>query len=149
MGVERVSRGFLVLWLWASSMAVQSESIAGTTMELRHIMQEMERGMLAITQAIAREEWGAVAARAPFIANHPQPSMGERLRILGYFAAESGRFKQYDSETHRAAMALQESALRRDGAVVIDDFARLQKSCLECHQRYRQKFVEHFYADGE
>lgn len=104
--------------------------------------------MVAITEAIAREEWASVSEQAPLIANHPQPAMGERLQILGYFGTESGQFKQYDSATHEAAMKLQESALRRDGDAVIDDFARLQKNCLACHRRYRQEFVEHFY-DGD
>ncbi|MCW8907078.1 MAG: cytochrome c [Sedimenticola sp.] len=146
MRFEVAGRGLLVLLIGVASMSARGESAVTSPMELRQIMQGMERGMLAITEAIAREEWMAVAAHAPLIANHPQPPMSERLQILGYFAAESGQFKQYDSETHQAALKLQESALRRDGEVVIDDFARLQKSCLACHRHYRQEFVEHFYG---
>lgn len=148
MGVDLAGRGLLVVWLWAGSLSVQGGEDAEAAMELRHIMQGMGQGMQAITEAIAREDWSMVAVQAPFIASHPQPLMGERLRILGYFAAESGQFKQYDSETSKAALKLRESALHKRGEAVIDDFARLQKSCLACHQHYRQEFVDHFYGDG-
>lgn len=140
-----MGRALLAMLIAVSSMLVQAESSDRPPMELRQIMQGMGEGMQAIAGAIAREEWSIVAAQAPFIAKHPQPSMGERLRILGYFAAESGQFKRYDGETHEAAMKLQASALQRDGEAVIDDFAQLQKRCLACHRHYRQAFVEYFY----
>lgn len=128
---------------------IYAESGDQTPMELRQIMQDMSAGMQEITEAITLEDWSTVAAQAPFIANQPQPSMGERLRILRYFAAETGQFKRFYDETHEAAMALQASALLQDSDAVIADFARLQGRCLACHRQYRQAFVEKFYGDKE
>jgi cytochrome c556 len=114
-------------------------------MELRRIMQEIGENMQAVTDAIAREEWGRVAEHALRIAEHPQPPMAERVRILAFAGSDAGRFKGFDEQTHQAAKAVEQAAKSGDGQAVIASFATLQNSCLSCHQNFRKPFVEHFY----
>ncbi len=38
------------------------------------------------------------------------------------------------------------AAASSDGKTVIQSFARVQESCLGCHQAFRKPFVEHFYG---
>lgn len=115
-------------------------------LELRRIMLELGKNMQTVTDGISREDWEQVAKIAPRIAEHPQPSAGEKVRILSFVGADMGRFKGYDEQTHQAARALADAAARRDGKGAIAAFAGVQNSCLACHQSFRKPFVEHFYG---
>lgn len=121
---------------------------AGKTkpLALRKIMQDMGKNMQLITDGISREDWEIVAKVAPLVADHPQPPMAEKLRILQFAGVNAGKFKEYDEKTHLAARALEQAAMRSDGQAVISSFATLQNSCLACHQRFRKPFVENFYG---
>ena len=113
---------------------------------LRRIMQDMGKNMQTITYGIFREDWQLVEQTAPLIADHPQPPLGEKLRILDFVGADVNRYKSYDGRTHDAARTLGEAATRKDGYAVISNFATLQKSCLRCHQSFRKSFQRHFYS---
>ena len=115
-------------------------------MELRRIMRELGKNMQVVTDAISREDWVRVTDTAPHIAEHPQPPLGEKMRILGFVGSDAGRFKRFDEQTHQAARALEQAAKRGDGQSVIASFAALQNSCLACHQNFRKPFMEHFYG---
>lgn len=115
-------------------------------LELRRIMQEIGKNMQTITDAISREDWALVAKVAPHIAEHPEPPVIEKMRILTFIGADMGTFESQDELTHRAARALEQVAARNDGQGVITAFANLQSSCLACHKSFRQSFVEHFYG---
>ena len=113
---------------------------------LRKIMKDMGENMESIVGSISREDWEKVKVIAPLIANHPQPPLGEKVRILSFVGADAGNFKGYDEKIHHAAQALEAAAVRRDGQAVISSFATLQNNCLACHQSFRKPFVEHFYG---
>lgn len=115
-------------------------------MALSRIMQDLGADMQGIAGSIAREDWAAVAERAARIADHPQPPLAEKLRILAFVGKDTGRFRSHDKQTHDAAQELHRAALRQDGTAVIAAFASLQSSCLACHQNFRQPFQEHFHA---
>lgn len=112
---------------------------------LRKIMQDLSKNMQSVTDGISREDWDMVGKIAPLIADHPQPPLGEKMRILIFAGTAVGKFKGYDKKTHQAARALEQAALRSDGKTVISSFASLQNTCLSCHQSFRKPFVEHFY----
>lgn len=116
---------------------------------LRQVMQALGSDMQLITGGIAREDWPLVAGTAPQIANHPQPPLSEKMRIIGFMGAEMSGFKALDGETHRAALELGVAADQQDGAKVINAFGKLQQTCLACHQRFRSGFVQHFYGTGK
>ncbi len=115
-------------------------------MALRAVMQQLERDLQSVTSAIAREDWAQVAELAPGIGKHPQPPMREKMRILAWLGTGAGKFRSFDTQTHEAALAMGEAAARSDGHAVIAAFAKVQQSCLACHQNYRKSFKEHFYA---
>lgn len=112
---------------------------------LRKIMQDIGKNMQVITDGISREDWELVAKIAPLVADHPQPPLGEKMRILRFVGTDAGKFKGYDEKTHQAAQALGQAATREDGPAVISAFAKLQNNCLACHQGFRESFLEHFY----
>ena len=113
---------------------------------LRKIMQELSNNMQTITAAVSREDWEEVATVAPLIADHPQPPLAEKTRIMSFLGADAGKFKSHDQKTHQAAAALRQAAERGDGQAVIASFATLQNTCLACHESFRKPFVEHFYG---
>lgn len=117
-------------------------------MELRRIMRELGQDMQAVTDGISHEDWGQVAKVAPRIADHPQPPLREKMRILAFIGNDASRFRRFDEQTHQAAKALEQAARRGDGQAVVASFATLQRSCLACHREFRKPFVEHFYGQS-
>ncbi len=77
---------------------------------LRSIMAELGNNMQAITHAINIEDWAQVSASAELIAEHPQPPMTERIRILSFVGSNISQFKEHDEKTHQAAKVLSETA---------------------------------------
>ncbi len=129
-----------------SSQAWADSATENQPLELRKIMQELGRNMQAITGAISKEEWGEIARLAPKVAAHPEPPFTEKVRILAYLGTDAAKFRSFDEKSHEAAHAMEQAALKGDGKSVIQSFARVQESCLGCHQGFRKKFVEHFYG---
>jgi len=146
--LKRVTLVALITILTAISSATwadESDS-AVKPLTLRNIMQKLSKNMQIVTDAISREDWEQVAETAPQIANHPQPPIAEKMRILRFAGSNVSQFKSFDKQTHQAAKELEEFAMRKDGKGVTAQFATLQKSCLACHQSFRKTFKEHFYG---
>lgn len=129
----------------ASWAAVAGAARAPDGSALRAIMRDLGRDMQVVTDGISREDWALVARTAPRLAEHPQPPLAEKMRVLGFLGNDAGAFRRHDARTKEAARALGQAAQRRDGEAVIASFATLQRSCLACHQRFRKPFVEHFH----
>lgn len=110
---------------------------------LREVMAGLGRHMEAITAAISREDWPSVSAGAARIAGHPQPPMSEKMRIMGFAGTRVKQFKTYDSEARRQAQAVGAAADAGDGHGAILAFAKLQESCLACHQAFRKAYIQH------
>ncbi len=127
------------------SAPVFSETLS-EPLELQAIMKDMGERMQSITAGIASEDWGLVEEQAIHIADHPQPGITEKIRILSYIGTDVSQFREYDGKTHMAARHLNEAAASEDGYAVIAGFAALQKTCLMCHQQFREAFREHFYG---
>ncbi|MFA5371198.1 MAG: cytochrome C [Sideroxydans sp.] len=119
---------------------------ASEPLELKKVMQELSRNMQIITDGISRENWKLVAETAPVIAEHPQPPLAEKARIISFMGAEMSRFKAFDMQTHEAAHEMMHAAHEQNGQRVIDAFQKVQSSCLNCHQAFRASFVKHFYG---
>lgn len=113
---------------------------------LKKIMKDLGSNMQAVTDAISREDWQLAEKTAPLIADHPQPPVTEKLRIIAFMGADMGKFKGYDGEVHKAAASLGEAAKAKDGAAVIAAFQSVQTACYGCHMDFRQGFVKHFYG---
>lgn len=123
-----------------------AQPTSGMPLSLRRIMQDLGRDMAAATGTICHEDWAAVEKLASRIASHPQPPVGEKLRIQAYAGRNASAFRAHDERTHDAAIALQKAAVAGEGKSVIAAFGTLQNICLACHQAFRSSFVEHFYG---
>lgn len=119
---------------------------AAEPLELRKIMKGLGANMQIVTDAISREDWALVERTAPLIADHAQPSVSEKMRIMKFMGPNMSRFKEFDTETHAAASEMAAAAKEKDGQKVISAFQKTQLSCLGCHQSFRAAFVEHFYG---
>lgn len=115
---------------------------------LQKIMKELGKNMQRITDGISREDWELVEKTAPLIADHPQPPLAEKMRIMRFIGTGMGKFKAYDGETHDQAQALGRAAGAGDGPGVILAFQKLQTSCYACHSEFRKPFAAHFYGSG-
>jgi cytochrome c556 len=112
---------------------------------LRNIMKELGKNARAITDGISREDWPQVEKAALLIADHPQPPLSEKMRIMSFAGARLGKFKSYDGETHDAAKTVAKAAQAGDGEGVILAFQKLQTACHNCHREFRQSLIDHFY----
>lgn len=136
----------LVLLMSASQSFAEMTAEVAEPLVLQKIMRDMGRNMQLIANGISREDWKLVEENALLVADHPQPPLSEKVRILAFAGTNISKFKEHDGRTHSAARTLSETAARQDGYAVIADFATLQNSCLMCHQRFRESFKEHFYG---
>lgn len=133
--------------LACGTVPAHSQQSAGQEpLALRRTMQGMGRNMQAIVDGMSREDWAKAAKAAAAIADHPQPPVGEKVRILAFIGGDAGKFRGFDARSQQAAKALQEAADRSDGQAAIASFAELQSACLGCHQAFRRPFVEHFHG---
>jgi len=119
---------------------------AAEPLALQKIMRDLGSHMQTITDGISRGDWERVEKTAPLIADHPQPPLAEKMRIMRFMGGDMGKFKAHDSETHAQAQAVGKAAKAGDGAGVILAFQKLQTSCYDCHREFRKPFVEHFYG---
>jgi len=113
---------------------------------LQKIMQDMNKNMQEITNGISHEDWKRVKEAALKIADHPKPPFTEKIRILSFVGTNVTKFKSFDGKTHDTALRLKEAAAKKNGYQVISNFSKLQTTCLDCHQRFRESFQEHFYG---
>lgn len=130
-----------VCLLFAAFCAQAAEPLA-----LQKVMKDLGKNMQSLTDGISREDWELVEKTAPLIADHPQPPMAEKMRIMSFMGANMGKFKTHDGETHDQAQAIGKAAKAKDGPGVILSFQKLQAACYNCHSEFRKPFMEHFYG---
>ncbi len=136
----------LCLSLLSTSARAETTPDAVKPLALRGVMQEMERQMQTIAQAIVSKNWPSVEQATSLIADHPEPPLGEKLRIFAFMGTDLPRFKGYDNRTHEAALAVGQAAKDKDGVEVAARFRILQARCNACHDEFRKPFVAHFYG---
>ncbi len=139
-------------WAWLIALGcawAPVTSPAAEPLALQRVMKDMGRNMQTITDGISREDYAVVEKAALAIANHPQPPVGEKMRILSFVGSNATRFKAFDGETHDNAMALVHASKNGNGEETIAAFQKLQYSCMACHQAFRKPFVAHFYGKAE
>lgn len=140
------SAGLLALGMTVVPPADAQESATGRPLALRSIMRDMGRNVQQIAGGISQEDWPAVDKAATKLAQHPQPPLAEKMRVLRFAGVDAGKFKDHDERMQLAAKRLAHAASRGDGHTVISSFGEVQTTCLACHQSFRTRFVEHFYG---
>ncbi|MDG4867822.1 cytochrome c [Guyparkeria sp. 1SP6A2] len=134
---------------FAGPLAASEEDGHGGVQEFHETMEELGEHTQRIVSAINHENWEWVAREAEAIAEHPRPPKEERQRIMAFAAERKAEFQEYDHEVHAAAAELSDIAAEGDGREVINAFARLQTTCLDCHANFRDDFRQHFYMDKD
>ncbi len=124
-------------------------SPAAEPLALQGIMKEMGRNMQTIVDGMSREDYATVEKAALAIAGHPQPPLGEKLRVMAFVGTDAPRYKAFEGETHDKATTLAKVSKNGNGEDAIAAFRRLQSSCLACHQAFRKPFVDHFHGKAE
>ncbi|BAN35268.1 cytochrome c class II [Sulfuricella denitrificans skB26] len=141
------THNLILNFLASSSLLFAASGVqAAEPLALQNVMKDLGKNMQVITDGISRGDWELVEKTAPLIADHPQPPMSEKMRIMGFMGTNMGKFKTYDGETHEQAQAVGKAAKAKDGQGVILAFQKLQTSCYNCHSEFRKPFVEHFYG---
>ncbi|MBE9564814.1 MAG: cytochrome C, partial [Proteobacteria bacterium] len=56
-------------------------------------MRDMGKNMQVIADGISREDWKLIEKTAPLIADHPQPPISEKVRILAFVGTDVSKFK--------------------------------------------------------
>ena len=136
----------VLLFAAAGSAVAESAADGPREMALRKIMKDLGTSMQTVTGGISAEDWQLIEKTAPLIADHPQPSIAEKLRIMAFMGTDMGKFKNYDGEAHKAAESLGQAAKAKDGQAVIAAFQTVQTACYGCHRDFRQQFLQHFYG---
>ncbi len=141
------TRNPALMLLASSCLAFAATGVqAAEPLILQQVMKDLGKNMQVITDGISREDWELVGKTAPLIADHPQPPMTEKMRIMSFMGTSMGKFKAHDGETHSQAQAVGKAAKAKDGQGVILAFQKLQTSCYNCHSEFRKPFVAHFYS---
>jgi len=139
-----LAAGFAFITICGQAFA-ESKPDSNEALTLQIIMQDLGKEMQIVTDGISREDWEQVEKAASRIANHPQPALTERTKIMDFVGTDASKFKANDKKTHEAARALAEAAAQKNGQTVISAFATLQDTCLTCHNDFRKPIQDHFY----
>ena len=79
------------------------DSVKSSPFVLQKVMKDLGKNLQTITDGIPREDWELVEKTTSLVADHPQPPMTEKMRIMGFMGTNMGKFKTYDGETHEQA----------------------------------------------
>lgn len=113
---------------------------------LRKIMQDMDKNMHSMADAISQKDWPVVERIAPLIADHRQPPFIEKMRIMGFVGTNIGKYKAYDRSVVEQAQSISKAAKSNDVQGTELMFRTLQASCDSCHNEFQKPFVAHFYG---
>ena len=97
--VMKLALGAIAFW----SCTGPPTAVAAEPLALRKIMSELGANMQRVTDGLSREDYAVVEKTARAIADHPQPPVSEKTRIIGFVGGNITRFKGYDAATHDAA----------------------------------------------
>lgn len=106
---------------------------------LRPIMLHMAAEMGGLMQALWLENYRGMAAHASAIAGHAHISGEEVVRIETELGPEMPAFEAADEAVHEASVRLQHAALERDLDAFVEQLAEVQRGCVGCHSRFRER----------
>ena len=134
------------LMAMSSAMICADDGTDIPPLALRKIMQDMDKNMHTMANAISQKDWPLVERIAPLIADHRQPPFIEKMRIMGFVGTSISKYKAYDGSVAEQAQALGKAAKDIDTQETELMFRTLQASCDSCHNEFQRPFVAHFYG---
>jgi cytochrome c556 len=102
-------------------------------------MQQLATAMAGLGQALWVEDYQAMAGHAERIAGHSHIAPAELLRISTTLGADSAGFTEADEAVHEASVRLRDAVIARDRDAILDRLADVQRGCVACHSRFRER----------
>ena len=106
------------------------------------LMAGLERDMAALSAALWRADFDAIADHATAIANHPQVPPAERQTIAGVLGEDMAAFKTVDTRVHDLAVRIRTLAENEDLDAILTTEAELRQGCVTCHTEFRDRLRE-------
>ncbi|HSJ65608.1 MAG TPA: cytochrome c [Gemmatimonadaceae bacterium] len=112
---------------------------AHTELALRPIMVGLGAAMGTLTTALWIEDYETMTRSAAEIADHAHISSEELARIQAALGREMADFETIDGQVHDAAVRLHEAADARQLDSILVRLAAVQRGCVACHERFRDR----------
>lgn len=109
---------------------------------MQRIMQGMSESMTRIAAGLWRDDYALVQTAAKGIAEHPEPSLLEKLALLGRLGGDAPRFMEADEALQSSALALVEAAAEGRPEQVLERYQQVLQRCVACHRWYRTAVEE-------
>jgi hypothetical protein len=90
-----------------------------------------------IVDAVAHEDWEAVARASALIESSPKMQ-----HMCEHRGAGAPGFTETALEFHRRGLAIGQAARRRDGVAALRATSNPLEACTQCHATYRQEVVD-------
>ncbi len=108
----------------------------------KEVMQRIELNMSKIVGHIMREEFDEIVQLAEQVANHDEPPLTHRMKLIAELGTDFIDFKSHDDNVHINSVAMQEAAKRKDLDSVIINYGKTMQSCNHCHKKYRGRIQQ-------
>jgi len=114
-------------------------SFADDPKNFKEVMQRIEVNMSKLVGHIMKEEYADIIKISEHVANHEEPPLSHRLRIIAELGTDFSNFKSHDDDVHINSVAMQEAAEKKDMDAVIASYGKTMQSCNNCHKKYRER----------
>ncbi len=139
-----LSSVFAVPAAWAGGSAGK----LGAPLELRSIMRELSVDMEGVVSGIVAGDMAVVEEHARRVADHRRPPATEMGGIVKLLGPDMPAFKGIDTLVHDGALGVADAAAAGDTRAVLEGYSSVLSGCVECHERFRPRVIEHFYGDA-
>jgi hypothetical protein len=127
----------------AAASGDSAHTIAGESehaqLALRPIMVQLGTAMRTFTDALWLEDYPAMTGSSEAIADHPHISAEELERIQRILGDGMAAFETIDRDVHESAVRLHEAARARQLDSIVARLAEVQRGCVACHERFRER----------
>jgi cytochrome c556 len=137
-----MNKMLLILFLIFIGTVSQSTFAESDPKNMKEVMQRISNDMEKLVGHLMKDEFEEVARYADKIANHDEPPLSQRLRMIANLGTEFTKFKNHDDEVHINATAMKKAADNRNVQDVIDNYTKVLTNCNNCHKDYRKQIQE-------
>jgi cytochrome c556 len=102
-------------------------------------MQELGVRMAALTHGLMVDSAELVAHNAKLMAEHAPIAADELARLQRTLGRDMAEFERIDTETHGRLVRLRDAAAARASDDVLTRLNEVQRGCVECHSRFRNR----------
>ena len=131
----------LIKWILLFSLVfcVSPSSADDDPKNFKEVMQRISVNMADLVDPILKGEFSKVHKIAERVANHDEPPLMLRVKIIAELGMDFIDFKKYDDEVHMNAVSIQLAAKNKDIDGMITGYGKTMQSCHDCHKKYRKR----------